>query len=162
MYKNVSSITFNIKLFLRKQKLLFWLVLLQLPYLRGRLMESLKFAHCNEILSCCKVNSALAMLLDCQILSVITNYENRLATTVDQPLGICRSQTHLIWEKVRKAMGKKRKPMIRNLTSSDKKSFHQRFPLNRFCSSSGSCIFLYPSLLAALVLNFNHWQAFVT
>ena len=60
-------------------------------------MESLECAHCSKILSRCKVNSALAMLLDCQILSVIATYKNRLSTTVDQPEGICRSQKHLIW-----------------------------------------------------------------
>ena len=70
MYESFSSITFDIKLFLCQQKLLFWLVLLQLAYLRGRLMDTWKFAHCSKILSRCKVNSALAMLLDCHILSV--------------------------------------------------------------------------------------------
>ena len=42
------------------------------------------------------------------------------------------------------------------------KSIHQWFPLNRFCNISGSCVFLYPSLLAILVLNFKQWQAFAT
>ena len=64
-------LTYTVKLFLHQQKLLFWLVLLQLAYLRGSLMETWKFAHCSKILSRSKVNSALAMLLDCQILSVI-------------------------------------------------------------------------------------------
>ena len=63
LYESFSSITFDIKLFLCQQKLLFWLVLLQLAYLRRRLMDTWKFAYCSKILLRCKVNSALAMLL---------------------------------------------------------------------------------------------------
>ena len=98
MHESVSFITFDIKLFLFKQKLLFCLVAIGILQREVDGIFEVCLLQQNLVTLQSKLvrsYSALAMLLDCQILSVIATYKTRLATTVDQSLGICRSQKHL-------------------------------------------------------------------